>query len=923
VGQEGYEELNIIGKGGNYGWAYQEGEHPGPKADQGPAGFSSIPPVLEYPQGFGRYQGKSIIAGLVYRGTRFAELAGQFLFADNIAGNIWKVYYDGQSASGWEQIGRDDGIASFGLDPRNGDVLLADISEQQIKRLTYQNEQGQALPARLSETGAFSDTANLVPAAGVVPYELNVPFWSDGAIKTRWFAVPDPEQRIQFDANGNWSFPTGTVWVKHFELELTNGVASSRRRVETRLLVRNASGVYGVTYRWGNSTTNAALVPEEGLEESFAVWEAGTVRTQVWHYPSRNECLSCHTAVGGHALGFNTGQLNRQVSYDGVEANQLLAWSEAGYFTTNVTEVSGLVALAPATEAQASLEWRVRSYLTANCVQCHQPGGTGGGFWDARITTPLAEAGILNGALRDEGGDSANRVVVPGSLEHSMLLQRVSRRGAGQMPPLGSTVVDTQAVGLLSQWITSDLASAAALATSKAIYGVGETVVVNFRNAAGQAGDWIGLYAVGAGHTEFVQRLYTDGSNVGTAGLSSGSVSFVGGLSGVGNYEARLFFEDSFELEAQVVFFVQEVPGSAAEPSPSDTATEVSLTPTLSWASGAGAMEHRVYLGTNAVLGSGELKSTQSGTTYRPEPLAGQSRYYWRVDEVNAVGTTAGPVWSFSTGPSPSGPWVTTSQEVYSEGETIVVHFGNAAGQGRDWIGLHSAGAAATAYVRWSYTDGTSSGATVGLTNGRVSFAGGVSGPGNYEARLYFNNTYTVQASVSFEVVPAPSGPPGLATDPNPAHGAQGVSLNATLGWRAGSEATAHRVYVGTNAVLGAGSLKATQSGSTYSPGALAQWTTYYWRVDEINAQGTNVGPVWSFTTGTVAEPRLTILRVEEAVALEWEAVAGQRYVIEASTDLRHWTAVATIEADTGKIVLEQPLGPEFSQRFYRAVLAP
>ena len=68
-----------------------------------------------------------------------------------------------------------------------------------------------------------------------------------------------------FRADGAWTTPPGTVWMKHFELELTNGVPESRKRLETRFLVRMSNGVYGVTYRW-NSPTNAVLVPDAGAD---------------------------------------------------------------------------------------------------------------------------------------------------------------------------------------------------------------------------------------------------------------------------------------------------------------------------------------------------------------------------------------------------------------------------------------------------------------------------------------------------------------------------------------------------------------------------------------------------------------------------------------------------------------------------------
>ena len=65
------------------------------------------------------------------------------------------------------------------------------------------------IPKLLSQTGAFADTPNLIPATGLIPYELVVPFWSDGASKQRWIALP--AGKIRFAATGEWRFPPGTV----------------------------------------------------------------------------------------------------------------------------------------------------------------------------------------------------------------------------------------------------------------------------------------------------------------------------------------------------------------------------------------------------------------------------------------------------------------------------------------------------------------------------------------------------------------------------------------------------------------------------------------------------------------------------------------------------------------------------------------
>jgi len=473
VGQGALEEINRIVKGGNYGWAIREGSLPGPKVGQTPSGFSAIDPILEYTHGNSSdlYAGRSVIGGRVYRGNRLSQLAGAYVFGDNGFGRLWSLRYDGADATDFTYLTSAFNVSAFGTDPRNGDLLWVTAeSEGDIRRLTYDgNTSGDPLPATLADTGAFSDLTSLTVHNGIVPYDINVHFWSDGAQKTRWFSVPDTNRFIGFNSQNHWSFPPGTVWIKHFELELTNGVPESRRRLETRFLVRNNEGMYGITYRWGGSTSNASLVPEQGLDETFLIHDGGTTRTQVWHYPGRAECLQCHTAGGGYALGFGTAQMNRDFDSGSGPANQLQALSQAGYFQSSIPDPASLPKMASATNTAFSVEERVRSYFAANCSQCHLPGGTGRGLWDARFSTPLAQSGIVDGPLIDNLGNPNSRVIKPGSIPDSMVLTRISSLGAHRMPPLASSVLDTQDIALLSFWVTNLLTGGNVIPTISSI----------------------------------------------------------------------------------------------------------------------------------------------------------------------------------------------------------------------------------------------------------------------------------------------------------------------------------------------------------------------------------------------------------------------------------------------------------------------
>ena len=313
-----------------------------------------------------------------------------------------------------------------------------------------------AFPRLLSQTGAFRNTQRLTPDAALIPYDLVVPFWSDGAGKTRWVALPDGKQ-IHFATAGEWTFPKGTIFVKHFELATDETQPDRTRRLETRLLVCDATGgVYGVTYKWRADNSDADLL-DTNLTETITIKTATGMRVQPWYYPSRADCLTCHTPLAGGVLGVKTRQLNRDVTYpSGVTDNQLRAWNHLGLFDTNLDEagLKKLPMLARAADPMRTVEDRARSYLDVNCANCHRPHGTVA-YFDARYDTPLAQQNLIAGqVLIDQGLDHA-RTIAPNDLWRSILFLRVNTTNALKMPPLAHEVLDEHAVALLRQWIES------------------------------------------------------------------------------------------------------------------------------------------------------------------------------------------------------------------------------------------------------------------------------------------------------------------------------------------------------------------------------------------------------------------------------------------------------------------------------------
>jgi uncharacterized repeat protein (TIGR03806 family) len=303
-----------------------------------------------------------------------------------------------------------------------------------------------SLPRLLSETGVFQEMAQPQPAASLLPYDLIVSFWSDGAKKTRWVSIPE-RQNVKFAPAGEWVFPSGTVFVKSFSIATNELDPNSQRRLETRLLVCDADGgVYGVTYKWRANNRDADLL-ETNLTETISIQTATGVRTQSWYYPSRADCLTCHTANAGYVLGVKTRQLNHDFTYpSGGTENEVRAWNHLGLFATNLDEaaLNHLPALARADDPTRSLEDRARSYLDANCAHCHRPQGT-----------PLARQNLVQGrVLIDERIDGA-RVIAPNDVWRSILFMRADTTEAFKMPPLARNTIDEHGMDLLRQWIES------------------------------------------------------------------------------------------------------------------------------------------------------------------------------------------------------------------------------------------------------------------------------------------------------------------------------------------------------------------------------------------------------------------------------------------------------------------------------------
>jgi uncharacterized repeat protein (TIGR03806 family) len=457
VGESTWEEIDEGVAGSNYGWPKSEG----PTTD----------PAFRAPiHAYGRGVGRSITGGVFYTGAQFpATYRDKYFFMDFEAHWIRvldpdhpetaplfasKLVRPVDLAVGPDGclyvLHRNAWVKDEKFKPETGfltrirHVPGATSKAKKVDSIPIVLRGGKALsirtapeglPKRLSETGLFASLQTLEPVAGIVPYDVNSPLWSDGAAKRRWMALPE-NGRIGFSAKGEWTFPAGTMFIKHFDLG---------RRLETRLLVVDGTGGgYGVTYRWRADGSDADL-----LERA----ETETVGTQTWTYPGRTDCLACHTVNAGFVLGVKTRQLTRAPDS---RSNPVWDWSEAGFFVTRLKEswLRDYDRLAAIGDETASLDVRARSYLDSNCAGCHRPGGTQSRI-DLRFDIPPVLQNLIDAPLSGVNLDVPDsRIIRPGDPSKSSIYLRMKRRhDVFKMPPLASAIPDDAALRVIEEWI--------------------------------------------------------------------------------------------------------------------------------------------------------------------------------------------------------------------------------------------------------------------------------------------------------------------------------------------------------------------------------------------------------------------------------------------------------------------------------------
>ena len=429
VGGRRFEEIHRLGRGEHHGWPVLEAaactEEP---CD--PESFRA--PEYWYDRG----GGCSVIGGYVYRGAMWPDLQGVYLFSDFCNGRISGLFASADGSLEERLLAHTEfKISSFAED-RAGEVYALSIRGEIYRLDHYQDAEDSLLPETLAETGCTADNET-----DLLPYDVEIPLWSDGAAKRRWLSLP-PGAAIGIDEHGDLEFPPGTVFAKEFSFD--------GRPVETRLLSRHADGGWnGVSYAWDEDGRTARLVESQGRTAELPAADG-----LAWRFPGRQECLRCHSVHAGRTLGAELAQLRAadggpdpvesMIASGALDAQRARAIRDAVRFPSWSAPSAG------ARDEEAALG----GYLHANCSFCHAPDGIARTDIDLRFPHWPADSGVCDREVRF-GVIPVDHLLrlTPGDAERSALWWRMQDTGEHRMPPLATSLVDERATSRLRDWI--------------------------------------------------------------------------------------------------------------------------------------------------------------------------------------------------------------------------------------------------------------------------------------------------------------------------------------------------------------------------------------------------------------------------------------------------------------------------------------
>ena len=452
VGWELWEMIYRIEKGANYGWSAMEGPQPVKPDKRGPTPIR--PPLIELSHAIAC----SVTGGFVYRGSKFPELAGQYIFGDWETRRLWAAKFEGDRVIAMPELTKPVcRVVAFGEDAA-GEIYFLDYDSGTVHTLERSPTGGvnNAFPKTLSATGLFASVKEQRPQPGVLPYEVNAAMWQDGASASRYVALPGNSAATMFPKGK--PIPGNVDWRKfriHFpeDAVLARTLTLHEKPVETQLLHFDGVDWNPYSFAWRDDGSDADLVPAEGTEKEFTI----NKQKETWQYHSRSQCMSCHNHSVEYILGFSPEQMNRKDQLIRFTQNRLIQRRDDDNNLQPAFDADSLKdkpKLAEPFNDKEPLEARARAYLHVNCGHCHSDGG--GGSVELRLHIGKSLADMKARDVRPQRGDFGlpdARLIKPGDPYASTLYYRMAKFGKDRMPHLGAELPDEAGLALIEKWI--------------------------------------------------------------------------------------------------------------------------------------------------------------------------------------------------------------------------------------------------------------------------------------------------------------------------------------------------------------------------------------------------------------------------------------------------------------------------------------
>jgi uncharacterized repeat protein (TIGR03806 family) len=352
-------------------------------------------------------------------------------------------------------------LAACGAESKNDSEITSSDSESSDD--ICENSEGinwQALLTSqcedLSSYNLFTDSADPRSGAriGGINYQLNSQLFTDYARKYRYVFMP-PDTGATFVDSEVLDFPVGSVFVKVFALPKDTD-KPEEDIIEVRLMIHRSSGWVGLPYVWDKQARDGHL-DLNGESVPFTMLHKGEKYESYYGVPTYGSCRNCHQYNGAMTLiGPKARLLNRDVIVAGESINQLVYWQQKGLLLegslpSNILDVEYAPDWRDETE---NLTDRAKAYLDINCAHCHRAEGSAslsGLKLEYGRKTIDYNHGVCNSAHGWRGGGFD---IWPGDSSNSSMPLRMTLSGApDRMPPLGRSIVDTEAIELVRQWI--------------------------------------------------------------------------------------------------------------------------------------------------------------------------------------------------------------------------------------------------------------------------------------------------------------------------------------------------------------------------------------------------------------------------------------------------------------------------------------